>query len=74
MFICVYAVNILVATCGVGVGWTSASGVILMSDDTPLQSGKISIEEMSWVSQSIHNRLGEYNQHINDFFNAIFFI
>ena len=30
-------------------GWASPSVILLMSDETPLPSGKITIEEASWV-------------------------
>lgn len=31
-------------------GWSSPSNVLLTSDDTPLPSGKITMEEASWVT------------------------
>lgn len=32
-----------------GSGWTSPSIMVLMSDESPLPSGKITMEEASWL-------------------------
>lgn len=31
-------------------GWASPNDVLLQNDDTPLPTGKISVEESSWVT------------------------
>lgn len=35
---------------GVTVGWSSSSVVKLMSDDTPLSSGPLTLDQGSWIS------------------------
>lgn len=44
------AANILTIAFGITEGWTSPAIFLLMTDDTPLPSGKLSIEEASWVA------------------------
>lgn len=34
-------------------GWSSSAFLILESDDSPLASGKLSAEEISWIASSI---------------------
>lgn len=43
-------------TVGFGVleGWTSPSIALLTSDETPLASGKMSMNEASWVASLLH--------------------
>ncbi|XP_055302945.1 facilitated trehalose transporter Tret1-like [Sitodiplosis mosellana] len=43
-------VNLLSIAYGVNAGWTSASVILLKSDETPLPSGKITMEEASWIT------------------------
>lgn len=35
---------------GIGVGWASPTINLLTSDDTPLPSGKIDMDEASWIA------------------------
>lgn len=43
-------VNFLTIGCGVTGGWPSPNILILTSDDTPLASGKITMEQGSWIA------------------------
>lgn len=45
--------NLLTICEGVGVGWASPSINLLTSNDSPLSSGKISMEEASWIASLI---------------------
>lgn len=40
--------------CSIANGWSSAANILLMSDETPLPSGKISMEEASWIASLIY--------------------
>lgn len=42
--------NILSVLHGGACGWPSSSVLSLLSDSSPLKTGKISIEEASWIS------------------------
>lgn len=42
--------NLLSVAWGVFQGWASPTVILLLSDDTPLAAGKITIEEASWLS------------------------
>lgn len=35
---------------GITCGWSSPSIILLTSDDTPLPSGKVSMDEASWIA------------------------
>lgn len=43
-------VDLLLVTYGTACGWPSPNIILLTSDDTPLPSGKISIDEASWIA------------------------
>lgn len=42
--------NLLSIGYGVNAGWTSASVILLKSDETPLPTGKITMDEASWIT------------------------
>lgn len=42
-------VNVLSMVYGIGFGWASPNVVLLLSDESPLPSGKLNMEEASWV-------------------------
>lgn len=42
--------NFLSFSHGMATGWSSPSGLLLISDDSPLPTGKISLEEASWIA------------------------
>lgn len=44
-----FTANIVVLGQGCAIGWLSPTLPILQSDNSPLESGKLSIEEASWV-------------------------
>lgn len=48
------AVNLLTVGFGVLEGWTSPSIALLTSNETPLASGKITMDEASWVASLLH--------------------
>lgn len=48
-----YIVNIMELAFGTVVGWPSASLLILRSDQTPLASGPLTIDEISWVGSLV---------------------
>lgn len=35
---------------GVSCGWSSVCAILLTSDETPLESGKITMDEASWIA------------------------
>lgn len=43
------SVNILSLLYGIALGWPSSNVVLLLSDESPLPSGKLNIDEASWV-------------------------
>lgn len=45
--------NLLTICEGIGVGWASPSINLFTSDQSPLSSGKISMEEASWIASLI---------------------
>ncbi|XP_031622888.1 facilitated trehalose transporter Tret1-like isoform X2 [Contarinia nasturtii] len=49
-FLVTFVVGLFMLTGGITMGWTSSSILVLMSDETPLASGKITIEEASWIA------------------------
>lgn len=42
--------DLLLVTYGAACGWPSPNLILLTSDDTPLPSGKISMDEASWIA------------------------
>lgn len=46
-------VNLLMVTHGICGGWMSPTIELLTSDKSPLESGKITMEEASWVASII---------------------
>lgn len=44
-----FTANIVVLGQGCAIGWLSPTLPLLQSDDSPLQSGKLTIEEASWI-------------------------
>lgn len=48
-------VNLQMISYGVACGWSSPSLLILVSDETPLPTGKISMEVASWVASLLCN-------------------
>lgn len=48
-----FKVNILEFGFGTVIGWPSASFLILESKDTPLASGPLTIEQISWVGSLV---------------------
>lgn len=46
-------VSLLSATFGYACGWASPSINLLTSDESPLPSGRITMEEASWISSSL---------------------
>lgn len=46
-------VNLLTTGYGVACGWTNPTLPLLMSDDSPLPTGKIVMEEASWIAGTI---------------------
>lgn len=42
--------SFLTVGCGVTGGWPSPNILVLMSDETPLASGKITMDEASWIA------------------------
>lgn len=40
---------------GILFGWASPNDILLQSDDTPLPTGKLSVEESSWVTSIMVN-------------------
>ncbi|XP_055301605.1 facilitated trehalose transporter Tret1-like [Sitodiplosis mosellana] len=49
-YLAVFTINFLGLACGMGLGWTSPSILVLTSDESPLPSGKITMEEASWIT------------------------
>lgn len=45
--------NFLTFGYGITTGWSSPNVLLLISDDSPLPSGKIDLEEASWVAAVI---------------------
>lgn len=45
-----YVVNITSFAYGLAVGWCSYNTPILLSDDSPLESGPVTIAQMSWIA------------------------
>lgn len=48
-----FSANIQAFAVGAFGGWSSPALLVLQSDDTPLASGKLSREEVSWIASSI---------------------
>lgn len=42
--------NLLTVSYGVTLGWPSAAILLLTSDESPLPSGKITLDEASWIA------------------------
>lgn len=42
--------NIASVVSGISNGWSSAATILLTSDETPLPSGKISMDDASWIA------------------------
>ncbi|XP_055302940.1 uncharacterized protein LOC129568722 [Sitodiplosis mosellana] len=53
-YIGTFVVNLLSISYGVSGGWASPSIILLMSDETPLPSGKITMEEASWIVSLVY--------------------
>lgn len=49
----VLCANLTILTYGIGVGWPSATLPLLMSSESPLPSGPISLFEASWIGSII---------------------
>lgn len=45
--------NLIVIGYGCGIGWLSMALPLLQSDDSPLESGKISISDKSWMGSAL---------------------
>lgn len=46
--------NLLTVQYGITGGWSSSNVILLMSDDTPLPTGKITLEEASWIVSYVY--------------------
>lgn len=45
-----HIVNLFIVAFGILEGWSSPMNVLLMRDESPLPSGKISMEEATWIT------------------------
>ncbi|XP_031619027.1 facilitated trehalose transporter Tret1-like [Contarinia nasturtii] len=48
-YVAAFVVNLLSIASGVTGGWSSPNIILLMSDETPLPSGRITMEQCSWL-------------------------
>lgn len=44
-----YIVNFLALNYGIAIGWPSSNVVLLLSNESPLPTGKVSKQEASWI-------------------------
>lgn len=53
LFLCVYLGNAIAILYGLSLGWASPSILFLTSDESPLASGPLTLEQASWVAAFI---------------------
>lgn len=52
-YFCTLAMDLLGFSYGASCGWLSASVPLLMSDNTPLDSGPVTMNDAAWIASSI---------------------